>query len=102
MIKQRHHQEAFAEFQQAAALNRFSISARNNLALMHANRGRYDEALEVLQELIDLDVDDPRLWESVYRLHVMAGRDEDAQKLKSRLPDDGEIEDNRGLRLYEF
>jgi Flp pilus assembly protein TadD len=103
LIKQRRHQEAFAEFRQAATLNRFSISARNNLALMHANRGRYDEALEVLQELIDLDVDDPRLWESVYRLHVLAGRDEDARKLRSRLPGNGEIlEDSRGLRLYEF
>ena len=101
--KQRRHQEAFAEFRQAATLNRFSISARSNLALMHANRGRYDEALAVLQELIDLDVDDPRLWESVYRVHVLAGRKEEAQKLKRRLPGDGEIlEDSRGLRLYEF
>ena len=103
LIKQRRHQEAFAEFRQAATLNRFSISARSNLALMHTNRGRYDEALAVLQELIDLDIDDPRLWESVYRVHVLAGRKEEAQKLKRRLPGDGEIlEDSRGLRLYEF
>ena len=104
LIKQRRHKEAFAEFRQAATLNRFSISARNNLALMYANLGRYDEALETLQELMDLGMDDPRLWESVYRLHVVAGRDEEAAKLRIRLPGEGNLleEDVRGLRLYEF
>lgn len=104
LIKQRRHEEAFAEFRQATTLNRFSISARNNLALMYANLGRHDEALETLRELTDLGIDDPRLWESVYRLHVVAGNHEEARKLRNRLPEEGEIleENVRGLRLYEF
>ena len=104
LIKQRRHKEAFAEFRQAATLNRFSISARNNLALMYANLGRYEEAMEALRELTDLGIDDPRLWESVYRLHLLAGRDAEAEKLKNRLPAEGDLleEGVRGLRLYEF
>ncbi|MBT7861224.1 MAG: hypothetical protein HN712_12960 [Gemmatimonadetes bacterium] len=104
LIKQRRHEDAFAEFRQAATLNRFSVSARNNLALMYANLGRYDEAMEALRELTILGIDDPRLWESLYRLHVVAGRDEEARRLRDRLPENGEMleEDIRGLILYEF
>ena len=67
-------------------------------------RDPHDEAESVLRELVDVGVDDPRLYESLYRLHVVAGRHEDARKLRDELMADGtQVEgDLRGLRLYEY
>ena len=104
LLKQRRSREAFAEFRQAHLLNRLSVSARNNLALVYVNLGLHDEAEMVLRELADVGVDDPRLYESLYRLHVVAGRHEEARKLRDELMADGtQVEgDLRGLRLYEY
>jgi len=104
LLKQRRPRQAFAEFEQACALNRFSVSARNNLALLYVNLGLHDRALQVVQELVETGVDDPRLWESLYRLLVLAGRQGEAQQLVDRLPEEGAVLETqvKGLRLYEF
>lgn len=104
LLKRRRHREAFAEFMQAHRLNRLSVSARNNLALVYVNLGMHAEATRVLEELTGAGIDDTRLRESLYRLYRVTGRDEEARQLEDELAGDGvELDgDRKGLRLYEY
>jgi hypothetical protein len=69
---------------------------------VYVNLGLHAQA--VLGELAEFGSHDVRLFESLYRLRVISGRQEEAKELEDKLTEYGiEVEaDVGGLRLYEY
>lgn len=57
-----------------------SISARRSLASGYANNERYDEAIQVYKEVVEMDPEDPMSWDHLGYTQYWAGQYEDSLK----------------------
>jgi tetratricopeptide (TPR) repeat protein/2-polyprenyl-3-methyl-5-hydroxy-6-metoxy-1,4-benzoquinol methylase len=67
-------EQAMAHYRQALAINPQFVEAENNIANLHAARGEYEKAAELLDKIVKAHPDHPNAHENLARVLIAAGK----------------------------